>query len=242
MFDLFRSIGFLVALETFYLPRASSRQSQQRLHGDVNWPDGLREIRVSGGISDQYMMHMCGLPPSVTHLWMENCFSLTMYSIGPVLTHLAAQLQYLKIGGTMRSLGSDYRYGPLTPTHLHNMSHLVYLSVSVDLLAFRFFLSLPEESLGGLQALQTLEIGYPDSFAAAGFAVSASELFLAVTEGSLPKLRKLRVHRALGWTDSPEGNEGVEELDDLLKALAREDGEGPQVPEAEAGVVIFGRR
>ena len=50
-------------------------------------------------------------------------------------------------------------------------------------------------------------------------------LFLAVSDGCLGKLRRVKVSKNAGWSDGP-GRRGLEELNELLEALGREDGRG----------------
>ena len=60
------------------------------------------------------------------------------------------------------------------------------------------------------------------------------------SEGKFSKLRKLGVHKKLGWTKTLTDIEGIREIHEFLKALAREDGDDAEISEDDAGVVFFG--
>ena len=50
-------------------------------------------------------------------------------------------------------------------------------------------------------------------------------LFFAVSDGSLGNLRRVKVSKNAGWSDGL-GRKGMEELNELLEALGRENGQG----------------
>jgi len=55
-------------------------------------------------------------------------------------------------------------------------------------------------------------------------------------------VRKLGISKKLGWTDKKSDQVTIRDIDDLLKAMAREDGVDAEIGEDEAGVLMFGRR
>ena len=63
----------------------------------------------------------------------------------------------------------------------------------------------------------------------------------AVADGIFPNLRKVGLHRDLDgeFMTGRKLGEGAAELNELLKALAREDGDGAVISEDDAGVYII---
>ena len=72
-----------------------------------------------------------------------------------------------------------------------------------------------------------------------------SDLIWGAVGGGLGRLRKVRVHQRLGWTETAEGRADLKDLSELLEALAREDEEaGINVRDRvdgklDAGVWVF---
>lgn len=116
--------------------------------------------------------------------------------------------------------------------HLPSLQHL---TVSTDFITARFFLCAVD--ISPAHPLSFLDLAYArrgprhdeDEFDR----VRSDHVFRAIDAGGLANLRRLRVHRALGWTDSAEGRMDLEELGELLEAMAREDGGGA------AGVWVY---
>ena len=233
--------GSSVAHEMTMLTRKSltARSSAHDKSKDLmtcTWPATLRELHISGGIHDEALVSLGSLPPSLSHLRIGNCPHLSIVSIGNLLQTNGPQLQHLEIIAPIPALSRN-------PTSLNDyMKHvpnLLYLKISLDFVSLSTFLNLEREE-GDHYPLKQIDI---DCFDPAEGEFYASDLW-AVTacESRFGRVRKVGIHRRLGWTDTREGKEQVRDLDDLLKALAREDGPNADVKEVDAGVVLFGKR
>ena len=154
-----------------------------------------------------------------------------MLSIGPLLEAKGSQLRYLAITAPMPMLGESINYV------LDHTPNLFRLRISFDLLSPEFFDA--EMSRSDTWRVRVLDL---DCFDQSISEFETSILWHAIDSGVFQNLRKVRLSKRLGWTDTERGKRGVREIDDLLKALAREDGSGAEIEEADAGVVLFGKR
>ena len=119
---------------------------------------------------------------------------------------------------------------------LTQLPSLQHLSLSIDFITAHFFLCAGQ--IAPPHPLHFLELGSPRQGARyeelETERVRSDDIFGAIDAGGLANLRRVRVHRAVGWTESAEARMELEELRELLEAMAREEGGG-----AEAGVWIF---
>lgn len=200
-----------------------------------NWPATLRELHISGGIHDAPLVSLVSLPPSLSRLSIGNCPHLSMISIGTILKTKGSQLHHLEIVGPIPALAQDHK--PLSG-FMEHVPNLLYLKISLD---FGNFLFWPSRDKGHKHPLRQLDL---DCFDPANCnAFTAYDLWDAIAyDIGFGRVRKVRVHRRLGWAATEEGKGQVKDLDELLKALAREDGANAQINEADAGVVLFGKR
>ena len=161
---------------------------------------------------------------------MSNCPHLSMAFISPLLKTLGSHLTHLKISDNMPQLG----YGALDNVLLQ-MPSLLHLSFSIDFITAKFFVCAgkvtPPHPLNFLELNGSQQT--PRYEAHELGRIRSDCIFRAIDAGGLSNLRRVRVHRALGWTDSMEGRLDLEELSELLEAMAREEGGG------EAGLWVF---
>lgn len=117
--------------------------------------------------------------------------------------------------------------------------NLRVLSIAAEYIS-GLFLPIPHIPPG--HPLETLELDNADP-PLLGFKVTAKTISWAIMEGGLPRLRRVMVHKRLGWLATVRDREDVEDLSELLEAKAMEDisalGGGPVVPPGEAGVWGF---
>lgn len=118
---------------------------------------------------------------------------------------------------------------------LPNLSHL---KISVDFIDLTFF-SGPNRD-APQASLSRIDLHCFDTERTSDTVdITASSMYLVAEFHPFSNVRIVGVHQKLGWvSDAPQD---VFELDQLLKALAREDGPGGKVSEADAGVVVFGK-
>lgn len=233
--DLLRSTSLLSKLESLHLPRSSAHDAARDLF-ICNWPATLRELHISGGIHDGPLMSLTTLPPSLSRLSIENCPHLSMVSIGSILRNKGSQLHHLEIVAPIPALTYDHK--PLSG-YMEHVPNLLYLKISLDFVSRSFLLS--DNDKGEQYPLRQLDLDCFDPADCDTF--TAYDVWAAIAYDSrFGRVRKVRVHRRLGWAATKEGKEQVKDLDDLLKALAREDGANAEIQEADAGVVLFGKR
>lgn len=232
--------GSKVALEksvltpTISLARSSAHDASRDLR-TCSWPAGLRELHISGGIHDEPLISLSTLPASLSHLGIGNCPHLSMVSIGNILKTKGSQLLHLEILAPIPALTQDHK--PLSGYMVH-VPNLLYLKISLDFISRSFFLL--ENDKEDHYPLRQLDLDCFDPADCDAF--TAYDLWVAIAyDNGFGRVRKVRVHRRLGWTITEEGKEQVKDLDELLKALAREDGANAEIGEADAGVVLFGK-
>ena len=201
-----------------------------------SWPASLRELHISGGIHDEALVSLGTLPPSVSILSIGNCPHLSMVSIGTILKTKGSQLHHLEVVAPIPALARDHK--PLSG-YMESVPNLLSLKISLDFISRSFMLL--ENDKADQYPLRQLDLDCFDPTDCDAF--SAYDLWAAIAyDNGFGRVRKVRVHRRLGWAASEEGKEQVKDLDELLKALAREDGASAEIKEADAGVVLFGKR
>ena len=240
MSDLLRSIQHLDRLVLLYLPRASSyATSKQRVTKlCAIWPTNLRELHLNGGFIESNYIFLQNLPPRLSALWFENCPRLSLEFVKPFFDAKGAQLDYLRIGLPARCLSSE-----IMPSVARNCTYLRHLSVNIEILdncwdGIFFGRGLCFSSVERLD-LDCLEDHNDDDLDK--YLVGLSDC-LHNPDTGLPSLRKLMIHRKLKWAEKKLRLPALAEIDDLLKALAREDDEDAHISEDEAGLGFFGQR
>ena len=159
-----------------------------------------------------------------------------MVSIGNILKTKGSQLHHLEIIAPIPALTQDHK--PLSAYMIH-VPNLLHLKISLDFISRSFLLS--ETDKTDHYSLRQLDLDCFDPADCDSF--TAYDLWVAIAyHKGFGRVRKVRVHRRLGWAATEEGKEQLKDLDELLKALAREDGINAEISEADAGVVMFGRR
>lgn len=159
-----------------------------------------------------------------------------MVSIGTILKFKGSQLHHLEIVAPIPALAQDHK--PLSG-YMKHVPNLVYLKVSLDFISRSFLFS--ENDRGDQYPLRQLELDCFDPACCDDF--TAYDIWAGIAyDSGFGRVRKVRVHRRLEWAATEEGREQVKDLDELLKALAREDGANAEVKEDDAGVVFFGKR
>jgi len=217
-------------------------------------PSSLRELYISGGLSDKELLCMSNLTPSMTHLTIEHCSKLSIVAVHEFLAIVGPQLQFLRLTTPVIFPNWDYTSPPnvypnlshltissrIMTHYFHNMLGLASEYVPGD----GFFISGDIPSQWPLSAVATLTLGGLDSDDPASFDVFGRVVWAALLEdyvydGYLSSLRKVKVHRKIGWLDVKLKYQ-ARKLNDLLKTLAREDGDKAAVSEEDAGVSFFG--
>ena len=241
MSDLLRSIRGLDKLVLLYLPRAFAyvASKEQTTNQCTTWPANLREVHLNGGFKIDNQSSLKSLPPSVTDLWIENC---------PRPASDFMRLFFDAKGSQLESLHVTL----LTRRYFHSMiifdiiaqscGNLRSLSVNIELFENSWGVDVALGTAFSFPCVERLDlkclIEHDDEYLDRCLNFISGFLF----SEKVPKLRKLLVDRKLRWTGSEVRSRQTAEMNELLKALAREDGERAEIPEDQAGVVFFGQR
>lgn len=192
--ELFNSIKSLNELTHLSFPRSSIEIEDFK---SVQWPTHLSFLRLSGGISDDFLMQS-DFPSSITQLEFAHCpavkdfgFHNLLFKLGKHLTTL--KVQYPMPGLKSNSLDQVFRYCP----------NLRVLEVSVDYVSNSFF---DEENLSYLPYSRPLKSLYIESSGMLGTSTRLDpiDLAIAINEDRLPVLKNIRCTAKLGWDPKSE--------------------------------------
>lgn len=181
------------------------------------------------------MFYFAHVPQSLTRLFIGDCPNISMTFISPLLDLLGPQLQKLSINARLPRL-HDYSLDHI----LGSLPILRHLTIAVDYITNQFFLQCFGYSQLDPHPLEQIDFGFVDfGIPSESQLLDRDDVWDAVADGILGRLRKVRVHRKLGWAD-PEKRKELQELSDLLLALAREDRKGNEaLGDPDAGVWVY---
>jgi len=234
--DLCRSLSMIKGLESLGYPRSGSTDAETFL-GTV--PIGLKDVHVNGGLQDGLLLHDINKrlttqiePLTLTRLTIGNCPKLSKDGVWTIVEHYSINLEYLKIGNHMSALRND----PLDGI-LGILGSLRHLSIPVDYITGFFFWG---KSKDDPYLLETIELDCIWPAGNQAEAINSDVIWDAVADGAFGRLRRVNLARRLEMPVVTGLGENSEELNQLLKALAREDGSQARYSEDQAGVRIFG--
>ncbi|OBA24045.1 hypothetical protein METBIDRAFT_76932 [Metschnikowia bicuspidata var. bicuspidata NRRL YB-4993] len=193
--ELFLSIRQLDSLTHLSFPRLSIEISD---YSGIKWPPRLEYLRVSGGISDEFLMQLA-FPTTIRHMEFAHC---------PKVEHFGFQHLLLEFGRNLRSLRIQF---PMPGLHANSLDsvfelcpNLHTLEVSVDYLLAEFFDERYLQKRLDPRPLRTL---YIDSSGMLGTTdkLDAIDLALALSEARLPLLKNVRCTAKLGWDPKSDG-------------------------------------
>lgn len=208
--ELFQSIQSLQNLVHLSFPRSSIEICN---YNSVQWPPKLRYLRVSGGISDDFLIES-EFPATITHLEFAHCPQVRHAGFQHILLDIGRQLKSLKIqfpmpGLQSNSLDSVFRFCP----------NLTVLELSVDYISSNIF---EEELLPFTREERPLRNLYIDSSGMLGTTdkLDPIDLAVALNDNRLPKLTNLQITAKLGWDPKSDGVSFIaDELDDRKGGL-----------------------
>ena len=235
MADLMHSAASLPKLEILHLPRSSGHETGKKL----SWrrlPDTLRELHISGGISDESVFFSSDLPESVTGLSIGHCPRLSMLTIRPLLAVCGTQLHDLEVVAPIPNLTV---YNGVLDEVMDWAPNLRYLKVSSDFVSKQIFDTCDDGELHH-KKLNTLYLHCfdPDE----GGELGAAHVLKGVYFGKFTSVRILGIHERLGWRDIEVSKKALMEIHDMLKTEAEEDGPTAVIPVDDAGIRFFGTR
>ncbi|KAL8746260.1 MAG: hypothetical protein Q9190_001686 [Brigantiaea leucoxantha] len=230
--DLLRSVGRLEKLKILAF-RLTVDPALESYAG--RWPPNLEWIGLSGRFTDAAAPAFVDIPASATQLCVESCPLVTAAFFRRLLPHLGQHLDYLKVGSS--TLNCDYLETFFVP-----LPRLRCLRATIEQLEFgQDFKSswtaddfhLPDVSN---HRLERVEVDMSRLKEHPTF--SSDYLRTIAAYRVIPRLRKVVFVGDRDILRDQQGDTGMRELNDKLKALAREDGEAATIGEGDAGVYI----
>lgn len=205
--ELFNSIRNLDKLTKLSFPRSSIEMDPQ-LVDQIHWPPKLSSLRISGGISDEFLVRST-LPNTITHLEFAHCPQIHDEGIKSLLYKFGKNLKVLKVEYPMPKLKENtldivFDYCP----------NLIVLLVYVDYVSGAFF---DEYNLRYLEYERPLKTLYIDSSGMLGTSTKLNplDLTMALVDRRLPHLQNIRCTAKLGWDPKSDlVSTIIEELED----------------------------
>lgn len=192
--ELFQSIRTLDKLTHFSFPRSSIEVNNC---ASISWPPSLSFLRVSGGISDDFLCQS-SFPLTIKQLEFAHC---------PAVKHDGFQSMVMKLGSNLTSLKVQYPMPGLRNDSLDVVfqycPYLVYLEVAVDYTSNAFF---DDENLPDLPFHRPLRSLFIDSSGMLGTSdrLDPIDLAIALNDNRLPHLKNLSCTAKLGWDPKSE--------------------------------------
>ena len=235
MSNLLHSMASLAKLEVLHLPRSSGHETYRGIARHP-WPSKLRELHISGGLSDESVFYIADLPQSVSSLSIGHCPRLSMFTICPLLETSGPQLHYLEVVAPIPMLGV---YPGVLDDLMEWAPNLRHLKISTDFISERIFATCDDAELHH-KSLRTLYLHCFDPTESDELA--AVHVLNGIFFGKLTSVRILGIHERLGWRDNEGGREALMEIHTLLKVQAQEEGPEAEIPVDDAGIRFFGTR
>lgn len=202
----------------------------------VVWPPRLKALRVAGIFDDTVLDHFQSLPNSLTSLTLYSCPRLTLPPVRSLTTALGGSLESLYLGLPGLQSGCEDLVKWLD--HLPNLKRLYALEfwsfIPVDL----SYLSTSNFGLGNPHPLKCFELDCSRLIGLQDYEWNDSQydlLWSLVDEGFLGNLRNVKWYHRRDATIPKCVARAIRDLDELLRALAREDGENARIGEEDAG-------
>lgn len=202
--ELFLSMKNCPDLEKLSFPRSSV---ECKNYEDIHWPDSLKHLRLSGGISKEFL-ETVSFPETLRALELAHCPFISAESVYTLLGKIGKSLRSLIIHYPMPKLKDDSM--DMVLMYCPNLSFL-YVSVdyvSGEMLGDDFF---------NVHPLKTLWIDSSGSLGQS-FKIHPDDITIALSEERLPNLRALKITHKLGW------NMDSSDVQDLIGVLEYQDG------------------
>lgn len=192
--ELFNSIEALQNLTHLSFPRSSVAINN---FNNVNWPPQLSFLRLSGGISDDFLLET-KFPSTITQLEFSHCPAIKEFGFQQLIRKMGKTLKTLKVQYPMPGL----REKSLDPVFYY-CPNLLVLEVAVDYVSSSFF---DEENLGYMEYPRPLKTMYLESSGMLGTSTRLDPIDLAVAlnDERLPNLKNIRCTAKLGWDPKSE--------------------------------------
>ncbi|KAK6198780.1 uncharacterized protein RJT21DRAFT_122414 [Scheffersomyces amazonensis] len=208
--ELFKSIKNLPNLTHLSFPRSSIEINDFE---SITWPSKLSFLRVSGGISDDFLYHS-NFPPTITGLEFAHCPYISDIGLRQIMYRYGMHLKTLRVQYPMPGLRKStldyvFQYCP----------NLITLEIAVDYVSSAFF---DQGFLRYLEYPRPLKNLYINSSGMLGTSTKLDpiDLALALNEGRLPLLKNISCTAKLGWDPKSDAvTYIVDELDERQGGL-----------------------
>ncbi|KAL8800224.1 MAG: hypothetical protein Q9223_007341 [Gallowayella weberi] len=233
---LLHSVSKLPQLEELFV-RCMVDHNYVAEPSNVQWPPRLKNLQFSGPIHDFDVGIFSTLPKSTTSLTVHHCPRLTIQAFRRILINFNTALEF-------------FQFGPGTSNVMMciNLVHCLECAPKLRRL---------------VMPATTYSIwtrGYPDvparydalnphplehltfdctALDRRGMQVDYEDIWSAIAEGYLGRVRRLGFCHQANVQPWRTGKRALQDLDDLLRALAREDGANASVKEEDAGVYVY---
>lgn len=233
LLDLFKTTAHLTQLKTLRLPRSSGFGVHHNAAAfpSMMWPPNLEDVCLSGGIDGHFLHGVVKFPQTLKSLTIKHCPQAKGYAVIHLLKEHIRPLPLLE---SLEIAHMPRFSSRAVDQALRILPQLKKLSVSADYVTSALvdegkFPGPEEELVESSDAfvhgnLRTLELTYSGSPSGVEDKITALDIMIAIEEGTLPKLRQVRVDQALLW-QSAGMREDVEALGDMLQEAARRDWE-----------------
>ncbi|KAI4234906.1 MAG: hypothetical protein LQ349_003491 [Xanthoria aureola] len=235
LLQLLRSVSKLSRLEKLSI-RCKLDYPADRGPPKVVWPPKLKALRLSACISGNDLMIFTTIPKSLVSLTLRHCRGLNGESIRTILMNSGDVLE-------------SFQFEPRTSDSLiyidlpHWIEHAprlrrLFIPASSSSIRADYDFPIPlRYSAQNPHPLEHIEFDctHLDLY---GSELDYEDIWLAIAEGYLGRVRRLGFRHQFNVQPWRTNRTELQDLDDLLRALAREDGQEANIKEQDAGVYI----
>ena len=233
MTDILRSTSHLSALQSLRLPRSSAYCDHKVKSKDVPtvcWPANLQVLHLHSSLPDHSIVYFRNLPHTLSRLSIHNCSWLHTQFFAPILQQL---------GSSLRCFALLVRDGPTRPPLISlneiisYLPNLTYLRISFNILDHDSFHVVYDNSIP--TRLKRIDL---HNFNLSLWPGLLQHLTCVLGLGVFKTVRIIGIHGErsdVGGNTDRRNVKDMADLDEMLKALAREDEAATGISEAEAG-------
>ncbi|KAL8947463.1 MAG: hypothetical protein Q9222_006257 [Ikaeria aurantiellina] len=201
------------------------------------WPQNLRFLQLSGWVSIDGWPSSLSLPQSISSLAFQHCHSPKSNEILDLIKDVSPTLTALQLGP-----GLGYTNETTLVHWLEYLPKLLRLRISTSACTrwmTDFFVTAPAYKGGELHPLQRLELEFTDNQGSSILSINYTRVWNLIADGYLGCLRRFELRCPAHVWRPPRLREELEDINDFLCALAREDEESAVIKEKDAGVYVY---
>ncbi|KAL8692927.1 MAG: hypothetical protein Q9224_003861 [Gallowayella concinna] len=203
----------------------------------VQWPPKLKALQLSGPISDLDVGILSTLPRSTTSLTVHHCPRLSIKAFEKILVICGAALEIFQYGSGTKNVW-------MCSNLFHCLQHApklrrLLMPATNDSIWTECFPDTPVRyNALNLHPLEHLTFDCTN-FDRYGIQVDYENIWSSIAEGYLGRVRRLGFCHQPNVQPWRTDKRALQDLDDLLRALAREDGASASIKEEDAGVYVY---